>query len=161
MTAAARPSRWNGPRGTTDRARGLVASLVLASLAAGCSQITGQAIPADRQKPDAVFCVERHSRDGRNLAALIADELRARGYTATSGPAEQQPANCDLRVGYIDHWDWDVRMFLTDLRIDIYDARTGYFLGYGRSYQDSLSSLGKRYPHIVRRALHQALPRLR
>ena len=134
---------------------------LLVFFAAGCSQITGQPMPVERRTPGASFCVERRPEDGRDIASLIAQDLRIRGYVASSGPAAELPGNCDYRVTYADHWYWDMRMYLIDLRIDIFDAKNAVLLGYGESYQDSLAAMGKRFPDIVRRALDQALPKVR
>jgi hypothetical protein len=133
----------------------LVALLLVLSLAAACSNTSGQPLPATNGS--AVFFVERHPKDERDLALLIADALREHGLNATSGSPSERPDQLDFLVTYEDRWQWDMRMYLIRLRINVRDPETQEILGYGESYQDSLSAMGDTFRDVIDRALGELL----
>jgi hypothetical protein len=126
--------------------------LALGALLCACaapSLVDGRRLPSEAWREGAVFCVEHQPRDGRNLHQTIAAVLRSRGLRAVTDPA--LPA--DYEVRYIDRWDWDVRMYLIDLRIDVRDAKSGVLVATGRSYQSSMAAMGSTHRDVVRRAV--------
>jgi hypothetical protein len=60
------------------------------------------------------------------------------GYESTCGPAQKDENPPDIVMTYEDRWMWDITMYLLNLRIKIYDGRTGKLLAVGESYQTSL-----------------------
>jgi len=138
-----------------------IASLLLVLFVAACSSTTGKPIALDAGRNDAVWFVQRHPQDGRHLAATIAGALRARGVEATSGSADARPESFDFLGTYTDRWQWEMRMYLLDLRIDVEDPKSHAIVAYGQSYQDSLAAMGKNHLDIVNRALDEILPRAR
>ncbi len=101
----------------------------------------------------AVYYVEHQPKDNRGLDALIAAHMRSRGLAATSGGS--MPDNATLTVSYIDKWQWDMRMYLFDLRIEVRDRKDNTIVGYGESMQSSLKAMGKTFDDIIDGALDQ------
>ncbi len=135
--------------------RATLAALMLLTLAAACSSTSGQPLPPTKE--GAVFFVERHERDQRNLALPIADAMRERGLSVTSGSPSERPEQIEFLVTYEDRWSWDMRMYLTSLRISVRDPETQAILGYGESSQDSLSAMGDTFDDVIERALGELL----
>jgi hypothetical protein len=102
-----------------------------------------------------VYFVERNATDERDLAAQIAEKMRARGLNATSGTSGQQRPDCTYVVKYVDRWMWDMRMYLSDLRIELRDAKTFSIVGYGQSAQSSLKAMGQTHSEVIDAALNQ------
>ena len=74
-----------------------------------------------------------------------------------AGLAEDQPPNAEYYVRYEDRWAWDMRMYLLFLQINIHEASSGNVIGYGRSYQPSLSAMGMSFRDVIDRALEVLL----
>jgi predicted secreted acid phosphatase len=72
--------------------------------------------------------------------ALIADKLRSKGITVTTG-TETPPGNVDAVVTYIDRWMWDITMYMLELTITIRDPKTDFPMATGNSYHTSLTRL--------------------
>ncbi len=70
--------------------------------------------------------------------ALIAEKLRSKGVTVTSG-VEAAPSNVDAVVTYIDKWMWDMTMYMMELTITIHDPKTDAQLATGNSMHGSLT----------------------
>ena len=132
--------------------------ILVALVVAACSDTNGLALDIQPSNTPPVFFVERHEGDGRDLAATIAEAMRTRGLDATSGTTDLRPAEVDYIVTYDDRWNWDLRMYLTGLRIEVRDADSRREVAFGYSFQDSLAAMGKSYRDVVNRALDQMLP---
>jgi hypothetical protein len=133
-----------------------VAAIALSLFLTGCiSNVDGQPLVAEAY--EGTFYVERQSNDGRNLAQNIAAQLRARGLSATNGEAGDIPESAQYVVSYIDRWQWDMRMYLIDLRIEARDRNSSRMVGYGNSHQTSLAAMGKSHDDVINRALDQML----
>jgi hypothetical protein len=133
-------------------------TLLLALAVTACSNTHGQPLELLGTEPTPAFFVERHDGDGRDLASTIAGAMRSRGMDATSGTADLRPADIDFVVTYEDRWSWDIRMYLTGLRIEVRDPATNRIVAFGYSFQDSLAALGKNQLDVVNRALDEMLP---
>jgi hypothetical protein len=70
--------------------------------------------------------------------ALIADKLRSKGVTVTSG-LEAAPGNVDAVVTYVDKWMWDMSMYMMELTITLRDPKTDAQLATGNSMHGSLT----------------------
>jgi hypothetical protein len=68
---------------------------------------------------------------------LIADKLRARGFTVTADP--QPLGQPDAVVSYVDKWMWDITMYMIELTITLRDTKTDAMLATGNSYHTSLT----------------------
>lgn len=132
----------------TSRRMALAVLLGLAACAQA-STLDGRALPPEAWRAGAVFFVEHQPRDGRNLHETIALVLRSRGLRAVTDPA----VRADYVVEYTDRWDWDARMYLIDLRIDVRDASNGVLVATARSYQSSLAAMGETHRSVIERTV--------
>lgn len=134
-----------------------IAIVLITLLAMGCSSVGGNRLPNEARSDVGLYYVQHQPKDGRNLHRLIAEALRDRGFKTLSGVKEERPTKADYYVNYEDRWRWDMRMYLLELKIDVHEADTGKVIGYGRSYQPSLSAMGMSYRDVVDRALDALL----
>lgn len=88
-----------------------------------------------------VFYVEKFGPDDRGLEVLIADNLSARGYATTSGPAGGAPDSASVVVTYADKWQWDITMYLIELTIAFRDPGSNAAFATGNSYHTSMTRL--------------------
>jgi hypothetical protein len=141
------------PRFLIRGLHGICVGIGLVFLAGCVGNATGQlSLPKEQVRASSYF-VQRHDRDSRDLAATIAQAMRARGLNATSGTAPDKPADVAYVLTYTDKWMWDMRMYLHDLRIDLRDNRDQSIVGYGQSMQSSLKAMGQTHEDVVNRAL--------
>ena len=137
--------------------RNLFLILSLAALTGCVGSATGQTIPAGLASSENLFYVAHQPKDSRNLHNDIASALQSRGFTATAGPADAKPSNADYVVTYVDRWQWDMRIYLSDLRIEVRDALDNSLMGYGQSAQSSFKAMGKNHEDVITAALDQLL----
>ena len=130
-------------------------ALLLVLVVAGCASVSGQMLDDAAQRQDATYFVENHGRDGRHIEVMIAGALQRRGLSVTSGGRGERPEGVDYVVTYVDRWQWDMRTYLMDLRIQIRDANSGSIVGEGHSYQPSLSAMGMSFQDVVERTVDQ------
>ncbi len=102
--------------------------LAILGLATGCSSLASWKDPAAQLQNRKHFFVESELADGRNLHAVIAEELRARGYNATSGPLTMIPKDTDTLVSFQSRWTWDFTTYLIALDLQLRDPKTGKIL---------------------------------
>ena len=129
--------------------------LVLTALTlSGCiATRSGQLSISPETAVKAVYYVEQSPKDGRNLSATIASRMEARGLKASAGPAGSTDAT--YVVTYVDHWAWDMRMYLLDMRIELRGAKDRSIVGFGDSRQSSLAAMGKSYADVIDTALDE------
>lgn len=123
---------------------------VLALFAVACAGKSATPLSEAARSEGAVFWVENHGRDTRNLEEIIANALRARGLEASGGRQDARPADFDFLVTYVDRWSWDMRTFLAKITINIEDATSGQIVATSESHQDSMSAMGKSHEDIVK-----------
>lgn len=127
------------------------AAIAPASALVACSSLSGDPIaPALRAE---TFCVERHAQDSRDLASQIADALQQTGLRAVAAEAGGCAERARYRVTYTDSWNWDMRMYLKRLTLEVTDPTTGEIVALAESSQDSLSALGDSHRDIIDRAV--------
>ncbi len=120
--------------------RRLLALALLALSLAGCVNREGATLtPGADLSRLRTFHVVKFTPDNRGIERLIADELRAMGYTASSGPEAARPAEVDALVTYSDRWAWDITMYMLALDITVRDARNGFPMAVGSSLHTSLT----------------------
>ncbi len=130
--------------------------VVCVGLLSGCiASQHGQPLPSDAYGSE-VF-VERQPKDNRELNTVITEQLRSRGFTASTGERGDAPDSAKYLVSYIDQWYWDMRMYLRNLKIEVRDPATNYIIGYGQSEQSSLSAMGDSFEDIINKALDEML----
>ncbi len=121
----------------------LVAILgVVSSLTTGCAvnRATGSVDPSTNLSALKTMYVKKIPADDGGTNVLIADKLRSKGVTVTTG-TEAPPSNVDAVVTYIDKWMWDITMYMLELTITIRDPNTEFPLATGNSYHTSLTRL--------------------
>jgi hypothetical protein len=84
--------------------------------------------------------VKKIPEDGRGINMLIADKLRSKGITVTTG-TEPPVSNVEAVVTYIDKWMWDITMYMLELTITIRDPKTDFPIASGNSFHTSLTRL--------------------
>jgi hypothetical protein len=63
--------------------------------------------------------VEHLLADGNGTDQVIARELRAMGYDASSGPLTMMPENAQLIVSYADVWTFDLSNYMLELEVRV------------------------------------------
>lgn len=119
----------------------LVTLATVASLTTGCAvnRATGSVDPSANLAALKTMYVKRVPEDD-NTYALIADKLRTKGVTVTTG-TEAAPTGVDAVVTYIDKWMWDITMYMLELTITIRDPKSDFPLATGNSFHTSLTRL--------------------
>jgi hypothetical protein len=83
--------------------------------------------------------VLRSEPDDRGVYISIAEQLRKLGYSVSTGPAATMPPDADAVLSYQAQWQWDMTMYLLDLRVTLRNPRTDALLGSASSYHTSLT----------------------
>ncbi len=114
---------------------------LIAVLTSGCAvnRATANVDPSANLSSLKTMYVKRVAEDD-NTYALIADKLRSKGVTVTTG-SEAAPSGVDAVVTYIDKWMWDITMYMLELTITIRDPKSDFPLATGNSYHTSLTRL--------------------
>lgn len=114
---------------------------LVASLTTGCAvnRASGSVDPSANLSALKTMYVKK-TADDDNTYTLIADKLRSKGLTVTTG-SEAAPGNVDAVVTYIDKWMWDITMYMLELTITIRDPKTDFPLATGNSFHTSLTRL--------------------
>lgn len=119
-----------------------VASLLMLFLFAisltGCAnRATAKVDPTADLKSMKTMHVVKIPNETAEIDRLIADDLRRRGYTVTTGT--EKPSSVDAVVTYVDKWMWDITMYLLELTITIREPKTDFPLATGNSLHGSLT----------------------
>lgn len=114
---------------------------LVVTLSTGCAvnRATGSVDPSTNLSSLKTMYVKKLAEDD-NTYNLIADKLRTKGVTVTTGtgaPAD----NVDAVVTYIDKWMWDITMYMLELTITIRDPKTDFPMATGNSFHTSLTRL--------------------
>lgn len=70
---------------------------------------------------------------------IIARELTKLGFEASTGLGASAPKDADALVTYQDRWQWDMTMYMIELKIQVREPRTGGLLAMGDSFHTSLT----------------------
>ena len=115
-----------------------LAALLLAVASSGCAnRATAKVDHSADLAAIKTMHVVKIPEETAGIDALIADDLRRRGYTVTQGV--EKPSNVDATVTYIDRWMWDITMYLLELTVTIRDGKTEFPLATGNSMHTSLT----------------------
>jgi len=117
----------------------VVAAALGVTALAGCAINRATANADDALRWDTIKTLHVKQLEGEDGSTkrLIADRLRASGFTVTADPeAMGQP---DAVVTYVDKWMWDLTMYMIELTITLRDAKTDAMLATGNSYHTSLT----------------------
>ena len=116
----------------------LAVAFGLVSLA-GCAvnRATATADEALRWEGIKTLHVKQLEGEDGSTKKLIAEKLRASGFTVTADPEPMgQP---DAMVTYVDKWIWDITMYMIELTITLRDPKTDYPIATGNSFHTSLT----------------------
>lgn len=114
---------------------------LVAALTTGCAvnRATGSVDPSVNLSSLKTMYVKKLPDDD-NTHTLIADKLRSKGVSVTTG-TEAAPAGVDAVVTYIDKWMWDITMYMLELTITIRDPKSDFPMATGNSFHTSLTRL--------------------
>lgn len=84
--------------------------------------------------------VKKQAEDNTDTNVHIADRLRSKGVTVTTG-SEASPSGVDGVVTYVEKWMWDITMYMLELTVTIRDPKTDFPMASGNSFHTSLSRL--------------------
>lgn len=115
----------------------LAAVLVAASTTGCANRATAKVDPSANLAAIKTVHVVKVPEETAGIDALIADDLRRRGYAVTS--STEKPTNADAIVTYVDRWMWDITMYLLELTVTIRDGKTEFPLATGNSMHTSLT----------------------
>jgi hypothetical protein len=83
------------------------------------------------------FHVVTPARDDRGVGRAITAELRRMGFEASTGADPSSAKDVDAIVTYQDRWQWDITMYLLELRVFVREPRTDALLAVGISFHTS------------------------
>lgn len=110
-------------------------------LTTGCvNQATGSVDPSTNLLTLKTMYVKKLADDNTDTNVFIADKLRSKGVTVTTG-AEVPPSGVDAVVTYIEKWMWDITMYMHQLTVTIRDPKTDFPMASGNSIHGSLTRL--------------------
>lgn len=112
---------------------------VVTSMTTGCVNVaTSNVNPSTNLASLKTMYVKKIPADNGGVNVLVADKLRSKGVTVTTGD-EVRPTNVDAVVTYSDKWMWDMSMYMMELTINIRDPNTDYPIATGNSVHGSLT----------------------
>ena len=110
-------------------------ALFTLGLLAGCATSHGVLLTQLNPPPRALSTAALVSApsNSTNMDQVIENELRANGLEVKpAAPAEtRRSPDVDLLVAYVDHWWWDLAMYLVSVDVNIFDAQNGNLLAQG------------------------------
>ena len=115
---------------------------LVVSLTTGCAvnKATSSVDPSTNLTGLKTMYIKKLPDDNGGTNMLIADKLRTKGVTVTTG-TEAPPNNIDAVVTYMDKWMWDFTMYMLQLTITIRDPKSDFPLATGNSLHTSLTRL--------------------
>jgi uncharacterized lipoprotein YajG len=96
------------------------------------------AADADITKLKSIYVV-RSEQDDRGVYITLAEQLRNLGYTVSTGTESNAPVHTDALLSYQAQWQWDMTMYLLDLRVTLRNPTTQAVLGSASSYHTSMT----------------------
>lgn len=114
---------------------------LMASTLCGCAvnRATANVDPSTRLSDLKTMHVKKYSDDNAKVDELIAEKLRSKGVTVTTGP--EAPKGVDAVVTYVDKWMWDITMYMLELTVVLRNPSTDFPIASGNSFHTSLTRL--------------------
>lgn len=110
-------------------------------LTTGCvNQATGSVDSSTNLLALKTMYVKKLADDNTDTNVFIADKLRSKGVTVTTG-TEVPPSGVDAVVTYVEKWMWDITMYMYQLTVTIRDPKTDFPMASGNSVHGSLTRL--------------------
>jgi hypothetical protein len=139
----------------TPRFRKLASAALLAALVclSGCSTVNpASTLPQSSLRSFKSAYVVAHGGNSADMDTHMQEALISRGVSVRAGPESAKPADVDFYVVYSDSWRWDLMMYLKDLNIQFYEAKTGAMLASGSFHNSLLHSFpnaGKKVSDVI------------
>ena len=118
----------------------VLGAVVILSTGCAVNRATGSVDATTDLKSLKTMHVVKIPEDSGETNVLIAEKLRSKGVTVTTG-TEPAPSNIDAVVTYVDRWMWDITMYMLELTVTIRDPKSNFPLATGNSYHTSLTRL--------------------
>ena len=134
------PSAGRSPRAWTVRVWLLLFLLMTVALQ-GCAinRASASVSPDVNVSGLKKFYVVKFAPDGRGINNLIALELTRMGFQASTGLDISVPKDVDAVVTYRDKWQWDITMYMIELRIVMREPQSDKLLAMANSFHTSLT----------------------
>ncbi len=113
--------------------------------AGGCSSLKANAVRDADLSKGRTFYVQKVPKDTHGLEVILRDELLRWGRKATHGPEGKMPAGTDVLVTYVNHYWWDMRMYLMQLDVEFRDPKTKKVVASAVNKRTSLVSRSAAY----------------
>jgi len=115
---------------------------LVVTLSTGCAvnRATATVDPSTKLESLKTMYVKKIPADDGGTNELIAEKLRTKGVTVTTGEGAA-PSGVDAVVTYVDKWMWDITMYMLSLTVTIRDPKTDFPMATGNSYHTSLTRL--------------------
>lgn len=115
---------------------------LVAAVTSGCAvnRATGSVDPSANLSALKTMYVKQIPEEKGGTNELIAEKLRTKGVTVTTGEAAA-PSDVDAVVTYVDKWMWDMTMYMLELTIVVRDPKSDFPLATGNSFHTSLTRL--------------------
>lgn len=117
----------------------LVLCVCFALLQSGCAvnRSSSTVDPGTNWQTIKSIHVVKQPKDTHDIHLLIAEKLKANGFSVTVDP--EPKAGAQALVTYTDKWMWDLTMYLLELTVVVRDSNNDFPLASGNSYHTSLT----------------------
>ena len=105
-----------------------------------CSSTKIRRDPASDLTQYTKYYVEKRLNDNHSTDALIAADLRSRGFEATHGHLTMMPEDIEVLITYDARWTWDFRSYLINLEITARNPHTRRLIATGTSRHAGLTN---------------------
>lgn len=85
------------------------------------------------------FYVEHRLNDNNGVDAMIAADLKQRGFDATYGHLTMMPDDAQILITYDARWTWDFHSYLIDLEISAKHAKTRNLIATGSTHHAGIT----------------------
>lgn len=116
----------------------ILSLLILAFFSAGCASKTAHLNPSLKLSQYKRIYVEKRLNDNNATDALIAAELRRRGFDASYGHLTMMPRDTEVIITYDARWTWDFRSYLIELNITANTAHSNKPIATGSYRQPGI-----------------------
>lgn len=104
----------------------------------GCSTINPATIQSETKlRSFKTAYVVTHGGNSADMDTHLQEALVNRGLEVRAGPESSKPTDVGFYAVYSDSWKWDLTMYLKELHIQFYEAKSGVLLASG-SFSNSL-----------------------
>ncbi|MCB1105359.1 MAG: hypothetical protein H7A44_06345 [Opitutaceae bacterium] len=116
----------------------LLSFLIVAFISAGCASQSARLNPGVKLSQFKRVYVEKRLNDNNATDAIIAAELRRRGFDASYGHLTMMPRDTEVVITYDARWTWDFRSYLIELHITANTAHSNKPIATGSYRQPGI-----------------------